>query len=210
MSGFGETGMNEFNEKEFYALCEKYHWSPVIKDVTIKYANSSFFNKMKASVQRDRRGEVVFCVIRPNGRIIAVTCSEYPRGVFRIPTGGIGHREDIIEAARRETMEELGLEASIEEFGGVIRIRFEHEGESVMFYSYLFILRETGGRLLEDASDDEVSEVREVGLGELDRMAAVLDDIQGKWRDWGKFRYVTSGAMAELLRNRVNLRDVEK
>ena len=130
--------MNEFNEKEFLDICKKLNTSPIIQDVTIKYTNSSFFNKMRASIQRDRRGEVVFCVIRPNGRLVAITCSEYPQGIFRIPTGGIGHDEDIIEAAHRETMEELGLEASIEQFGGVVRIRFEHDNESEMFFSYIF------------------------------------------------------------------------
>lgn len=192
--------MNVFNENEFNDICKKLKVSPVIKDVTIKYTNSGFFNKIRASVQRDRRGEAVFCVIRPNGKIIAITCSEYPQGIFRIPTGGIGHNEDIIEAVYRETMEELGLVASIEEFGGVIRISFEHENESVMFYSYVFILRETSGRLLEDASDDEVSEVREIGLGELEGIVGELYNIQGKWRDWGKFRYVTSAAVLEFLR----------
>ena len=83
--------MNSFNEQEFNEISEKLNAKPIIRDVTIEYANSSFFNKMKTSVKWDRRGEVVFCVIRPNGRIIAITCEEYPKGIFRIPTGGIGH-----------------------------------------------------------------------------------------------------------------------
>lgn len=193
--------MNKFNEKEFFEICKKLNRKAAIQDIVIRYANSSFFNKTKASVKRDRRGEVVFCVLRPNGKIITITCSEYPRGIFRIPTGGIGHNENIINAVYREVREELGLEVEIRHFAGVLRIRFEHGNDSVMFYSYIFILDEIGGRLLLDASDDEISEVREVDLDGLEEIVRTLDNIEGKWNDWGKFRYATSNAVLKYLRS---------
>lgn len=194
--------MNTFNEKEFMEICEKFNTAGQIEAVTVRYKNSSFFNKMKASVQRDRRGEVVFCVIRNDGRVISITCSEYPRGIFRIPTGGVGYGEDIVSAVYREVKEELGLDVEIEEFSGAIRIRFEHENEHFMFYSYLFMLTEKGGRLLLDASDDEISEVRVVDTDELSKIVEELNNIQGKWSDWGKFRYVTSKAVLDVLNKR--------
>ncbi len=91
---------------------------PCIEEVTIKYSQCSFFNKMKKSVEKDRRGEVVLGVIRPSGKVIAVTCAEYPEGVFRIPTGGIAHNENIAEAVFRETKEELGSAQSRQNSGG--------------------------------------------------------------------------------------------
>lgn len=193
--------MNFFNENEFFELCKKLNMKASIEDTVIRYANSSFFNKTKASVQRDRRGEVVFCVLRPGGKIITITCSEYPKGIFRIPTGGIGHNENIISAVYREVREELGLEVEIRHFAGVLRIRFEHGNDSVMFYSYIFILDETGGRLLLDASDDEIDEIREVDLDGLEEIVGALDKIEGKWSDWGRFRYATSNAVLKYLRS---------
>jgi len=194
--------MNLFNDEEFQDISKKYGTgNAAIKDVTIRYTALSYYNRLKGAVQRDRRGEVVFCVIRPGGRIITVTCSEYPENVYRIPTGGIGHREDILEAIFREVKEELGLEVSIRSFAGVVRICFEHEDDSVMFNSYIFILDETGGSLLEDASDDEISDVREVGLEELEQITKDLGCLNGKWQDWGRFRQVTTGAVLNFLRN---------
>lgn len=194
--------MNLFNEDEFRNICKKYSTgNAAVKDVNIHYTAPNYFNRLKSVVQRDRRGEVVFCVIRPGGRIITVTCSEYPENVYRIPTGGIGHREDILEAIFREVKEELGLEVRIRSFAGVVRICFEHGNDSVMFHSYIFILDETGGRLLEDASDDEISNVREVGLEELDRITGDLGCLTGKWQDWGVFRQVTTGAVLNFLRS---------
>ena len=195
--------MNFFNEKEFLELQDIYNPDAFIKKVNIKYMRSSFFNKMKKSVKRDRRGEVVFCVIRPNGKIVTITCKEYPEGIFRIPTGGICHNEDIIEAVYRETSEELGVEVIIDKFLGVLKIEFEllennqSTIDSFMFYSYLFILTETGGRLLIDASDDEISEVREVDLEELRAITGSLLKISGRWNDWGKFRFETCNAIVQ-------------
>ena len=192
--------MNCFNEKEFENICDIFHVIPKVEEKTIKYADGSFFNKMKRSVQNDRRCEVVFCVIRPSGKIITVTCNDYPSGIYRIPTGGIGYNEDIVTAVYRETREELGLDVEISKFAGVIKIRFEHGNEHVMFYSYLFILKETGGKLLIDASDDEVSEVMEVDVNGLEKISNSLADIHGRWRDWGKFRHVTTNAVYEYLK----------
>lgn len=191
--------MNEFNEIEFLEICKNFNIQPNAKEVTIKYSTPNYFNKVKKAVSTDRRGEVVFCVIRPNGKVIAVTCDEYPEGIFRIPTGGIGHFEDVIEAVGRETKEELGLIVEILRFVGVLKIRFEYEKQHVMFYSYLFILKEIGGRLLIDASDDEVSEIWEANLKELGEIVKDLNNIEGGWSDWGKFRYETSNAILKYL-----------
>lgn len=191
--------MNVFNEEEFIELCNTLKVEPFSEEITIRYFKSSFFNKIKRTVESDRRGEVVFCVIRPNNKIVSITCKEYPAGVFRIPTGGIGHEENIIDAVYRETKEELGLDVEIEKFIGVLKIMFEHNAKSVNFYSYLFILREKGGRLLLDAIDDEVSEVKEVDLEELKVIVENLNNIKGKWVDWGKFRYTTTNAILQYL-----------
>ena len=191
--------MNVFNEKEFMEICSRFNIDGRIEDVSLRYANSSYFNKL-ASVQRDRRGEVVFCVLRPDGKIVTITCNEYPKGIYRIPTGGIGHRENIIEAVFREVREELGLDVRINQFVGVLRIRFEHGDESIMFYSYVFILNEIGGRLLLDASDDEISGVKVVDLNDLEEIVDSLNHIHGKWSDWGKFRFITSNAVLNYLK----------
>jgi 8-oxo-dGTP diphosphatase len=192
--------LNSFNEKEFLEICGYFNVEPIIEEIYINYTNSSFFNKMKKSIEKDRRGEVVFCVIRPDGKIVTVTCEEYPEGIFRIPTGGIQHGEDIIKAVFRETKEELGIGVEVRKFSGVIKIKFVHGDSSVMFYSYIFIMDEKSGNLLVDASDNEVSEIREVTVEELKDIADTLNNITGKWADWGKFRYATTDAVYRVLK----------
>jgi 8-oxo-dGTP pyrophosphatase MutT (NUDIX family) len=172
------------------------------KDLEIPYESRHFWRRARDLVSKDRFGEVVFGVERPNGKIIAVSSPEYPAGVFRIPTGGIFYGEDILDAVKREVREELGLIASVRHFAGVLRIRFTHGGDAVPFYSFLFHLKEESGNLLTDATDDEVSEVMEAGPEDLDRMADNLLHIREEWRDWGRFRHATTHAMAVYLKGR--------
>ena len=193
--------MNSFNESEFMDICRRFEAEPRVREITISYPRSSYFNRIKNSVQKDRRGEVVFCVIRPNRKILVVTCKEYPPDIYRVPTGGIGHSEDIVEAVYREVKEELGLCTEISSFAGAVKFRLEYAGDSVMFYSYVFILRETGGRLLLDASDDEISQVREVDLNGLDDVVQKLCSIEGRWKDWGRLRCESSRAVLEYLKS---------
>jgi hypothetical protein len=61
-------------------------------------------------------------------------------------------------------------------------------------------MKETGGKLLTDATDDEVSKVNEVDIDTLFEVADNLSNITGKWQDWGKFRYVTTNAVARCLK----------
>lgn len=191
--------INVFNEKEYINICNNFKIEPSIKKIDLKYTDKDFFTRMENLTSFDRRGEVVFCVIRPNGKIITTRCQGYPNDIYRIPTGGLGYEEQIIEAVFREVKEELGLFVGIVKFGGVLEINFIYEESSFVFYSYLFILKELSGRLLVDALDDEISEIKEVDLEELKVDIEKLNSIRGKWQDWGKFRYITTKAVSELI-----------
>src|SRR5438876_10426718 len=59
----------------------------------------------------DRFGEVCMVVRRPNGKLLLAIKTFYPRGAYRLPTGGNAHDEPIPHAPRRGTEEETGLRA---------------------------------------------------------------------------------------------------
>ncbi|MCX7749101.1 MAG: NUDIX hydrolase [Clostridia bacterium] len=191
---------NQFNETEFHELSTIFHNKPICEELSIRYNSNGYFNKVRKSLEKNRRGEVVFCILRPNNKIITVTCSEYPKGIFRIPTGGIEYNENILKTLDREVKEELGLQVEVTDFVGVLKIKFSYKEESFMFYSYLFILREVSGNLLVDATDNEVSDIKEVDLEGLQEVVEMLKNIKGKWHDWGIFRYETSNAILKYLK----------
>ncbi len=171
-------------------------WTRVID---FPFERKRFFFRTRDLILNDRMGEVVFAVERPNGRFICVRSKDYPKGVFRIPTGGVGHGEDILGAVKREVSEELGLVTQVERFIGVNDTRLTYKDETISFYSFFFHMKEAGGRLLEDATDQEVSEVLETGSEELYKLSENLLNLQKEWRDWGKFRYLTTHVVADYV-----------
>lgn len=192
--------MEVFNQIDTSAILQRLGPDAWVKDIDFAFAQERFFYRTRELVKHDRMGEVVFAVERPNGRFICVRSKEYPEGVFRIPTGGVGHREDILEAVTREVGEELGLTASVERFLGINRVRMTYGNEALFFYSFFFHLKERGGNLLVDATDQEVSEVCEAGEEELHGFAHTLLGLDAEWRDWGHFRYLTTYPVAAYVK----------
>lgn len=187
--------MNEFSWDQYEKICMQFGNRPPVRKIKIPCRDVNFFYKMKQAIAKDRWGEIAFGVIRPDGNMVLVTCDEYPQGIFRIPTGGIGHQEDVGEALYREVKEELGVEVECVGFMAVLHILFTYEEEEEYFYSYLFVMRETGGCILKDAIEDEISEIMEVGLAEYEQVITRLEHIPSDWYDWGQFRLATSREM---------------
>ena len=188
--------MNSFNIEEFEEL-KKITSNEIIKDAVVNIESEEFFRDIKNFVKKDRRGEVVFAVERPNGKIVAITCTEYPEGIYRIPTGGINHNEDILKSLYREINEELGVIVELVNFIGVLKQCFKYNEEEIYFYSYLFHLKEIGGRILIDALEDEVSDIMECTKEDLLMLCDRLKNIDESRLDWGKFRYNTTNAVAD-------------
>ncbi len=191
-------------QTDFEALKQRLGPDAWTRIIDFPFERKRFFFRTKDLLSNDRIGEVVFAVERPNGRFICVRSEEYPEGVFRIPTGGIGHGEDIIEAVSREVREELGLVAEVERFIGINETRLTYKDETISFYSYFFHLKEVGGRLLEDATDQEVSEVLEAGSERLFELSENLLHLKKEWRDWGKFRHLTTYVVADYVKQLEN------
>src|SRR2546430_12989798 len=66
----------------------------------------------------DRYGEVCMVIRRPNGKVLLSIKTFYPRGAFRLPTGGIHHGEGVYDALVREASEETGLTLDVARFLG--------------------------------------------------------------------------------------------
>jgi ADP-ribose pyrophosphatase YjhB (NUDIX family) len=151
-------------------------------------------------VQRpDRFAEVCMVIRRRNGTVPLSNKTFYPRGAHRLPTGGIHHGERILDALRRETEEETGLETEVRQFLAWITYRSESDPDGPpLFHTFAFLLDEVGGRFQTRDLEEQIEEWIEVQPGALADVAARLDairsapskDIGGDWADWGHFRAV--------------------
>lgn len=184
-------------DREFHQLADQYgngraEW----REVTIEYTDARVFQRFVTG-RTDRRGEVVFGVERPNGKVIVTRAHDYAPGIFRLPSGGIEPEETALAALTREVHEELGLRVAIEEFCGLVQLRFSLGSSERLFPSYVFHVRETGGRLLTDATTSEIAGHAEVDLDGLRDLTARLQTLCGDIGPWGRNRAATTGFFAD-------------
>jgi ADP-ribose pyrophosphatase YjhB (NUDIX family) len=156
----------------------------------------------------DRVGEVCMVVRRPNGKVLLSIKTFYPRGAYRLLTGGIHHGEGILDALLRETAEETGLETEVRRFLAVIAYRSRSSAVSPpIFHTFAFLLDEVGGKLEARDNEERIEDYVEVKPSELRAVADRLEnvastpsaDIGGDWADWGRFRAVVHRVVHDAL-----------
>ena len=146
---------------------------------------------------------------RPNGKLIAAKKTFYPAGAFRLLTGGVGHGELIGAALLREVAEETGLDVVVRRFLAVIEYQMQGMGDGGWgmgdrapiphsFATFAFLLDEIGGILHVQDADERIEAFHELAVADLPAQAETLEnvpdthdhEIDGSWRDWGRFRAV--------------------
>lgn len=177
---------------------------------------NDYFNPLS---KRDRIGEVCMVVRRrSSGHLITAVKTHYPRGAYRLLTGGIAHSESIEDALLRETYEETGLEVVVRRFLGVVEYRVtspvlsdplapEHsyhpaqtqQPYPIQFTTFAFLLDEVGGTLMPQDEHEQIADFREVAIDELPAVATFLEQLDARLdttsvseigRGWGTFRAV--------------------
>lgn len=185
-------------EHEIAELSQRYG-TPLRDDVTL--ISENVFEPFS---KRDRYGEVCMVVRRRNGRLLTARKTYYPPDTYRLLTGGIHHGEPILDGLLRETKEETGLEVEVRRFLAIAGYKLApHEAATeraapTNFYTFAFLLDETGGTLGCADPDERVADFREIEIAELPVLAQQLDqldpefdrEIKGHWHDWGRFRAV--------------------
>jgi len=153
----------------------------------------------------DRIAEVCMVVRRPSGKLLLAIKDFYPRGAFRLPTGGIHHGEAIFDALRREAEEETGLSLAVRRFLAAITYRDGPAGAPV-FHTFAFLLDETGGTLGARDPAERIATWREIPPSELAGVAATLEAVPNdanaeipNWRSWGRFRAHVHRAVHDAL-----------
>ncbi len=174
--------------RQFENLNSEFGGDAVLKNVSLKFRNKKFFNDFRHRIQTDRRGEVSFAVQRKNGKFIVIRTKVYPKGIYRIPTGGIDIGEDVLHALFREVREELGLEVEIRKFLGAVKYKITCGKETLEFFTFAFWLTELSGNILEDASEDEIGEYIEADKEKLMEISENLTKNSSNWQDWCSFR----------------------
>jgi len=114
--------------------------------------------------------------------------------------------ESPLEAARRELYEELGYWATIELIGTISY----GDKSAATFTTWMAAVRLSELSHLSPA-DDELSEVVNIPIAELDRVADALEELPDTahrgttWKQWGEFRAVAHRYAQDLLARTADL-----
>jgi 8-oxo-dGTP pyrophosphatase MutT (NUDIX family) len=144
-----------------------------------------------------RHGEVVLVVPRGKGGVLLHTKRHYPRGVYRLPTGGVRPGEDPEAAARREAYEELGFKLRGPELVSVLENIFVVNGSELRYPSYVFETPELTKRPRPKDSTELISGFLDADRSGIEAAAEALANLPGPWREWGRFRSAPHRWLAE-------------
>jgi NAD+ diphosphatase len=153
-----------------------------------------------------RFAEVCMVVRRPGGDVLLSIKTFYPRGAYRLPTGGIDRDVPILDAVLRESLEETGLAIEVRRFLAALTYRDGPSGPPV-FHTFAFLLDDpTGAPVTPLDEHEQIESYREVPVAELPLVAERLERIAPdaapgipNWDAWGRFRAHVHRAVHEAL-----------
>jgi 8-oxo-dGTP pyrophosphatase MutT (NUDIX family) len=153
-----------------------------------------------------RFAEVCMVVRRPTGNVLLSIKTFYPRGAYRLPTGGIDRDEPVLDAVVRETLEETGLSLDVRRFLAALTYRDGPSGPPV-FHTFAFLLDDPSGAPVTPLDEHEqIESYIEVPVSGLPAVADRLDHIPpdgapgiANWDAWGRFRAHIHRAVFEAL-----------
>ncbi len=150
--------------------------------------NRDFLRPDRRPVKPGRRAEVLLVVVGPDGRVLVHTKAFYPRGTFRLLSGGIHVGESVEEALARELLEETGTHAEDHCLIGVLGYDIRCEDEHLAFASYVYRVDLSTLAVRSGDAEEQISEFRWIPFADLSRIRDDLLRVPSGWRDWGRFR----------------------
>jgi ADP-ribose pyrophosphatase YjhB (NUDIX family) len=126
---------------------------------------------VRASQKHGRAHDITLFIFN-NDHLALIRKPMFRWPIFRAPSGGLEPGESFEGGAKREALEETGLEIELEEYLLRIHVRFTGGEDHLDWTSHIFKARAVGGRL--EAQD--TTEIAETKYG-------TLEDLQGPIRD---------------------------
>jgi len=111
---------------------------------------------VRDSQKNGRKHDITLAILGAPG-VIVIAKPWYPRGLYRIPSGGLVPGEPLEVGAAREAMEETGVEMKLLQYHLRIDVEFVGESYTIPWTSHVFSARHLAGEV--EAQDTE--EIRE-------------------------------------------------
>lgn len=187
-------------EEEVIAL-QAVYGTPVRRHFDIELDDYMLSSRENRS--HDRRAEVLFAITRPSGKVLLHTKPQYPQGIYRLFTGGIGLQEPVLTALEREVWEETGMHCEIQSFLGLCTYAFTKNDFKMEFATYLFHLSALADERPQPQDVDEIAQIGEIALDGLPLVAALLRGLNEERKVWGDWRAIGHDIAFQALSRRI-------
>ncbi len=188
--------MSGIDERELEQLAVAYG-QPEVRTIEIEGDEYLFSTRLHRS--RNRRGEVVLVIERPDRCVLLHRKGWYEPGVYRLLSGSIDWDEDVETTLARELEEETGLTLGIADFLGLLDCHIHYGSDMVSFVSYVFYLSRTEGVLRLPQTAEDITEFRDVPLADLPTVAEDLRHVAPPRTGWGRWRALAHDFVYEML-----------
>jgi ADP-ribose pyrophosphatase YjhB (NUDIX family) len=188
--------LSDIDENELHQLSATYG-QPEIRAIDL--AGDEYLFSTRLNRSRNKRGEVVLAIERPNQCVLLHRKSWYEPGVYRLLSGTIDWDESVETALERELWEETSLNLGTTHFLGVLDCVISYEYREVAFVSYIFHLSHTEGELELPMDSEDISDFRDVAIAELPAVAESLRHVPSPRVGWGQWRALAHDFVYEML-----------
>lgn len=130
------------------------------------------FNRIARSMHSGRAHDITLFIAKDDGYIF-IAKPFYPPGLFRAPSGGAHVGEDFETGAKREALEETGVEIALERYILRIEAKFASLAGAIDWTTHIFTARYISGKI--DPQDKrEISAARLVHLDEVSNFREIM------------------------------------
>lgn len=130
------------------------------------------YDMVLSSQKNGRAHDVTMFIVAEDGRLALIRKPIFPKGAFRVPSGGVEPGEDIIEGAKREALEETGLTIEISHYLLRLNMTFFCDKGEIEWTTHVFYSKVLDG-VLKTRDSHEIAETR----------YATMDEMMGPIRD---------------------------
>jgi ADP-ribose pyrophosphatase YjhB (NUDIX family) len=148
------------------------------------------------ATQKHGRAHDVTLFISNDDHLALIRKPMFQRPIYRAPSGGLNPGESFEDGAKREALEETGLEIELEKYLLRVHVRFTSDGDHLDWTSHVLQARAVGGRL--EAQDKaEIAETIYATIEEL--QGPIRDALLGNGRRLLAYRVALTDAAVDIL-----------
>ena len=143
-----------------------------------------------------RRHDVTLFILDPGRRIAMIRKPQFDDGIWRPPGGGVAPREDFVDGAVREALEETGLHVDVRRYLVDAHALFRNRGNELPWRTHI-VLAETEDEHIEAGDPEEIEAAR---WGTLEELAGPLRErLLATGRAFWRYRVALhDAALAQL------------